>query len=100
MKWLNFNIVLIFFLEKYDYVGRLLKPGESHSYYTDEEETPTNKLHLENPKQFENDKPNDNIKDGDKNESKTDDNSSSTEESDVTKFSNGSTAQDSQNIEK
>jgi len=45
--------VCILFLEKYDYVGRLLKPGESHSYYTDEEETPTNKLHLENPKQCE-----------------------------------------------
>lgn len=43
----------ILFLEKYDYVGRLLKPGESHSYYTDEEETPTNKLHLKNPKQCE-----------------------------------------------
>jgi len=39
------------FMEKYDYVGHLLKPGESHSYYTDEEETPSNKLHLENPKQ-------------------------------------------------
>ncbi|KAE9525066.1 hypothetical protein AGLY_014480 [Aphis glycines] len=45
------------FMEKYDYVGRLLKPGESHSYYTDEEETPTNKLHLENPKQCESEKP-------------------------------------------
>ncbi|XP_015369784.1 PREDICTED: membrane-associated progesterone receptor component 2-like [Diuraphis noxia] len=45
------------FMEKYDYVGRLLKPGESHSYYTDEEETPTNKLHLENPKQCETEKP-------------------------------------------
>ncbi|XP_025207582.1 membrane-associated progesterone receptor component 2-like [Melanaphis sacchari] len=45
------------FMEKYDYVGRLLKPGESHSYYTDEEETPTNKLHLENPKQCEPEKP-------------------------------------------
>lgn len=41
------------YLEKYDYVGRLLKPGESHSYYTDEEGSPTNKLHLGNPKQFE-----------------------------------------------
>lgn len=30
-----------------------MKPGESHSYYTDEEETPSNKLHLENPKQSE-----------------------------------------------
>lgn len=47
----------LFYLEKYDYVGRLLKPGESHSYYTDEEETPTNKLHLENPKQCESEKP-------------------------------------------
>jgi len=49
--------MFLFYLEKYDYVGRLLKPGESHSYYTDEEETPTNKLHLENPKQFESEKP-------------------------------------------
>jgi len=48
--------VFCFYLEKYDYVGRLLKPGESHSYYTDEEETPTNKLHLENPKQCETEK--------------------------------------------
>lgn len=54
---LNFISILFintfFFLEKYDYVGRLLKPGESHSYYTDEEETPTNKLHLKSPKQCE-----------------------------------------------
>jgi len=49
--------MFLFYLEKYDYVGRLLKPGESHSYYTDEEETPTNKLHLENPKQCESEKP-------------------------------------------
>lgn len=35
-----------------------MKPGESHSYYTDEEETPTNKLHLENPKQCESEKSN------------------------------------------
>jgi len=49
--------LFLFYLEKYDYVGRLLKPGESHSYYTDEEETPTNKLHLENPKQCESEKP-------------------------------------------
>lgn len=49
--------VFLFHLEKYDYVGRLLKPGEPHSYYTDEEETPTNKLHLENPKQCETEKP-------------------------------------------
>jgi len=49
--------MFLFCLEKYDYVGRLLKPGESHSYYTDEEETPTNKLHLENPKQCESEKP-------------------------------------------
>lgn len=34
-----------------------MKPGESHSYYTDEEETPTNKLHLKNPKQCESEKP-------------------------------------------
>lgn len=47
----------ILFSEKYDYVGRLLKPGESHSYYTDEEETPTNKLHLKNPKQCEPENP-------------------------------------------
>jgi len=44
-------VLLYFVLEKYDYVGHLLKPGESHSYYSDEEETPTNKLHMENPKQ-------------------------------------------------
>ncbi|VVC45744.1 Cytochrome b5-like heme/steroid binding domain [Cinara cedri] len=43
------------FMEKYDYVGRLLKPGEPHSYYTDEEGSPTNKLHLGNPKQCESD---------------------------------------------
>lgn len=49
--------IIFFNLEKYDYVGRLLKPGESHSYYTDEEETPTNKLHLENPKQLKTEKP-------------------------------------------
>lgn len=49
--------IFLFCLEKYDYVGRLLKPGEPHSYYTDEEETPTNKLHLENPKQCESEKP-------------------------------------------
>lgn len=36
-----------------------MKPGESHSYYTDEEEIPTNKLHLKNPKQCEVEKPND-----------------------------------------
>lgn len=36
-----------------------MKPGESHSYYTDEEETPTNKLHLKNPKQCESEKPTD-----------------------------------------
>lgn len=47
------HLYLYFILEKYDYVGHLLKPGESHSYYTDEEETPSNKLHLENPKQCE-----------------------------------------------
>lgn len=33
-----------------------MKPGESHSYYTDEEEIPTNKLHLKNPKQCESEK--------------------------------------------
>lgn len=62
------------FMEKYDYVGRLLKPGESHSYYTDEEETPTNKLHLKNPKQCESENPNaeDNTEEdpSDKNEQK------------------------------
>lgn len=52
--------MFLFHLEKYDYVGRLLKPGEPHSYYTDEEETPTNKLHLENPKQCESEKPKNN----------------------------------------
>lgn len=51
--------IIFFYLEKYDYVGRLLKPGEPHSYYTDEEESPTNKLHLENPKQLETEKPKD-----------------------------------------
>lgn len=55
--YLFFFCIFLFYLEKYDYVGRLLKPGESHSYYTDEEETPTNKLHLENPKQCESEKP-------------------------------------------
>lgn len=54
---MNLFYVFLFYLEKYDYVGRLLKPGEPHSYYTDEEETPTNKLHLENPKQCETEKP-------------------------------------------
>lgn len=57
-------------LEKYDYVGRLLKPGESHSYYTDEEGSPTNKLHLGNPKKCESDqsKTNTEIESPDKNE--------------------------------
>ncbi|KAH0615977.1 hypothetical protein JD844_026679 [Phrynosoma platyrhinos] len=31
--------VFVSFLEKYDYVGRLLKPGEEPSEYTDEEDT-------------------------------------------------------------
>ncbi|XP_050438826.1 membrane-associated progesterone receptor component 1 [Adelges cooleyi] len=39
------------FKEKYDYVGRLLKPGESHGYYTDDEDSASNKSHLENSKQ-------------------------------------------------
>lgn len=34
-----------FFLEKYDYVGRLLKPGDEPSEYTDEEDI---KDHLKN----------------------------------------------------
>lgn len=102
-----FIFVYLFILEKYDYVGRLLRPGESHGYYTDEEETPTNKLHLENPKQFENNKSKDKFSYNDNNEPlKTDadkeilDNSSGqsldsgTEQSDVTKSSNGSATQD------
>lgn len=97
--------IILFYLEKYDYVGRLLKPGESHSYYTDEEETPTNKLHLENPKQCESEKlKNDSIDSSDKTETKENeavDNGSdgqsfdsSNEKSDATKSSNGSAKQD------
>lgn len=37
-----------------------MKPGESHSYYTDEEGSPTNKLHLGNPKQCESEQPKNN----------------------------------------
>ena len=29
---------LVFFLERYDYVGKLLKPGEAPTNYSDEEE--------------------------------------------------------------
>lgn len=29
---------IIFFLEKYDFVGRLLKPGEQPTNYSDEED--------------------------------------------------------------
>lgn len=82
-----------------------MKPGESHSYYTDEEESPTNKLHLENPKQCESEKlKNDNKDSSDKTETKeneTLDNSSdsqsldsSNEKQDTTKSSNGSAKQD------
>lgn len=94
-----------FILEKYDYVGRLLKPGESHSYYTDEEEPPTNKLHLENPKQCESEKVKKDLKDSsDTAETKENeilDNSSdsqsldsSNEKQDTSKSSNGSAQQD------
>lgn len=31
----------LIFLEKYDYVGRLLKPGEAPNNYSDEEEEAT-----------------------------------------------------------
>lgn len=31
-------ILFVVFLEKYDYVGRLLKPGDEPSEYTDEED--------------------------------------------------------------
>lgn len=31
----------ICFSEKYDYVGKLLKPGENHSNYSDDEEEET-----------------------------------------------------------
>lgn len=31
-------VLLVFLPEKYDYVGRLLKPGDEPSEYTDEED--------------------------------------------------------------
>lgn len=31
---------MIFFVEKYDTVGKLLKPGEAHNSYSDEDEDP------------------------------------------------------------
>jgi hypothetical protein len=82
---INF-VCFLFKIEKYDYVGRLLKPGESHSYYTDEEETPTNKLHLENPKQCESEKP--------KTETADQPLDNSNEKQDETKSSNGLVKQD------
>lgn len=33
------DFLLMYLSEKYDYVGRLLKPGEEPSEYTDEEDT-------------------------------------------------------------
>ncbi|XP_050530507.1 membrane-associated progesterone receptor component 1-like [Daktulosphaira vitifoliae] len=39
------------FKEKYDYVGRLLKPGEPHGYYTDDEESSSNKLSVNKSKE-------------------------------------------------
>lgn len=33
------DFLLLYLSEKYDYVGRLLKPGEEPSEYTDEEDT-------------------------------------------------------------
>lgn len=63
-----------------------MKPGESHSYYTDEEETPTNKLHLENPKQCESEKP--------KTETVEQSLDNSNEKQDETKSSNGLVKQD------
>lgn len=38
MYWLTQMKSIFFFLEKYDYVGRLLKPGELPTNYSDEEE--------------------------------------------------------------
>lgn len=34
----HYNVVLEMFSEKYDLVGRLLKPGEQPTNYSDEEE--------------------------------------------------------------
>lgn len=88
-----------------------MKPGESHSYYTDEEEPPTNKLHLENPKQCESEKLKNETKDSsdktETNENETLDNNidsqsldSSNENQDASKSSNGLAKQDDSTLEK
>lgn len=44
----NFLSIFILFIEKYEYVGRLLRPGEEPNSYSDEEEESPNESNNSN----------------------------------------------------
>lgn len=48
--WFYIKLIIYYFSEKYDYVGRLLKPGEAPNNYSDEEEEATSTETSEKPK--------------------------------------------------